>query len=1391
MGDSYAAGVGLGSVTAGCDRDDYAYAPRAKWDILPTDFTINPFTFVACSGAVTTDIKARGAPDLWEDQLPAVNSTMNVATLTIGGNDIGFGNKLAGCGIGECGPDLYGLQSDVEGGTQTWDDVFNRLVTTYIATRNRMSSSGHLYVVSYPIPFARATNNSCAGLSSNEQNAANALVTRLDDTIWLAVQRANELLPSVHGRAGNVQFVEWRTGTRVENGYTIESGYPGAGGSFASYRSPDGLCNGQGRTPFINGYTTTGGSQVSLPASAFGNSFHPNSTGYWYAAQRVADAIRADFTPSAAPPGGSPTPPSPQPPNGVYVSTCNLGGADHCSGVNLRSRPQWPGYVIGTLPENTRVTPECYERGYRNTDANGVSDDRWAWVSASGGRAGFVNFRYLWGPSFTVYPCYWPAGAAPSTLAGIIRQYETITFNYPLLNDGRRSWTPTSARVAVRRPDNSVSYAPCLGAIPTLAPNQSWTCSAPLTISQSGAHHAWVEWIDPYGSWTNGSPPWTSEWGWDFTAPAAPLEGTFAAIEDNDPRVTRTGTAEFLLRNRSNTAVTIPYAGAVVRYADGTGHNTSCDGGPPGLIQPGAYYACIAHITYSTEGDATVRFEYQAPDGHTVETAFEPLFVSIGPATLNQDAPSFALTPGDVHVEPYVGGNIDLTFTVTNTAAKTDGILPGLDRIGDAAFLLSSDCDGVDYLSAPWGVALGPGESFTCEYHGVFQSAGHVDLSAWGWRVLLDEDGGTTLDINYLNVFEGLGLLASIDVASEPDPVPAAPASVTVTQTGETSLGITVEFASDPAATEFPSFEAECSTGNPAETSATTMGGNTEGAFLYLDGVTPGAEYACKARAVNAAGPGAYTTAAPIVVARPPGPPQSVQVAVDGSNALVTFDPPSDDGGAPPIKYFVACYTWGDSSEYRYGESTTSPITVRDLLPGVAYWCYARAINIANAGTFANPPGPVTVPTAPSALSCPPDDALEPNDTVGGAVRIASGASIEGIVCTINDDYFKVDASVGDLLTIQLDFSHAVGDLDLQLFAPNGWYVGGSWSVTDEEVIQLNAAQTGEYIVRVFGVSGAAGAYAIAGSVTSPQMGMLRVATSPAVPSRLSVDGLPRADWGLDWVSIPIGTHELCFSDVLGFATPECRSVTVTEGQTTTVVGEFAQLGLLQVAVSPAGLPVTVFIDGVARDEYGLYSYIDPGTHEVCWGDVSAHQAPGCQTIDVTAGGQITVVGTFTPSESPDPGPAPPPSVYGYLRVTTSPAVPAAIIVDGVRRTDWGLTWMKIETGSHEVCFTAVVGFVTPSCHLVWVSSDQTTDVVGRYRPLGLLRVAIAPAGLPVDVFIDGVPSNQFGLYTYIESGDHLVCARSASNFVFPSCETVRVNGGQQTDISLEFVPTY
>ncbi|WP_270886578.1 GDSL-type esterase/lipase family protein, partial [Pedococcus sp. 5OH_020] len=288
MGDSYSAGVGLGTVTSGCDQDPYAYAPRAQRDILSASYSITQ-SFVACSGATTSD--------LWNSQIPTVSSGTNIASLTIGGNDIGFEPKLKGCFYGACGPDTMSLQADVPGGGQTWDDVFNNLVTRYVQVRLRMAAGGHLYVVSYPIPFARQSSSDCEQFTPLEQNAANALVTRLDDTAYLAVQRANSVLQSVHGRLGNTTFVDWRTGTRQSGAYAIPPGYAGAGQQFDSYTTPDGLCNTAGHTPYINRY---------ILSTNYKNSFHPNSTGYWAAAQMVANQIKSDF-PTGGGGGGPPS----------------------------------------------------------------------------------------------------------------------------------------------------------------------------------------------------------------------------------------------------------------------------------------------------------------------------------------------------------------------------------------------------------------------------------------------------------------------------------------------------------------------------------------------------------------------------------------------------------------------------------------------------------------------------------------------------------------------------------------------------------------------------------------------------------------------------------------------------------------------------------------------------------------------------------------------------------------------------------------------------------------------------------------------------------------------------------------------------------------------------
>jgi hypothetical protein len=172
--------------------------------------------------------------------------------------------------------------------------------------------------------------------------------------------------------------------------------------------------------------------------------------------------------------------------------------------------------------------------------------------------------------------------------------------------------------------------------------------------------------------------------------------------------------------------------------------------------------------------------------------------------------------------------------------------------------------------------------------------------------------------------------------------------------------------------------------------------------------------------------------------------------------------------------------------------------------------------------------------------------------------------------------------------------------------------------------------------------------------------------------------------------------------------------------------------------------------------------------------------------VTVTAGAQTTVTGTFVANASPTPGPFPV-LPHGFLRVETNPAVPGRIIVDGSPRADWGLTWMKMPAGAHQVCFTDVLGFATPACQIVNVTVGNTTTVVGNYVQLGLIQVGISPAGLPVDVLIDGVPRNQFGAYLFIEAGSYLVCGRPTFGYTTPACQTVAVTGGAQTNATLTY----
>jgi hypothetical protein len=141
---------------------------------------------------------------------------------------------------------------------------------------------------------------------------------------------------------------------------------------------------------------------------------------------------------------------------------------------------------------------------------------------------------------------------------------------------------------------------------------------------------------------------------------------------------------------------------------------------------------------------------------------------------------------------------------------------------------------------------------------------------------------------------------------------------------------------------------------------------------------------------------------------------------------------------------------------------------------------------------------------------------------------------------------------------------------------------------------------------------------------------MLRATTSPAVVSRILVGGVPRGDWGLTWVEVPVGEHEVCFTGVPGFATPPCRIVTVVEGETAVTEGVFERLGLLRVDVEPS-IAVDVLVDGIGRNQFGLFMFMRAGTYEVCGTPAAGMLSPPCRNVTVAPGPVTSTTLTYTP----------------------------------------------------------------------------------------------------------------------------------------------------------------
>jgi hypothetical protein len=145
----------------------------------------------------------------------------------------------------------------------------------------------------------------------------------------------------------------------------------------------------------------------------------------------------------------------------------------------------------------------------------------------------------------------------------------------------------------------------------------------------------------------------------------------------------------------------------------------------------------------------------------------------------------------------------------------------------------------------------------------------------------------------------------------------------------------------------------------------------------------------------------------------------------------------------------------------------------------------------------------------------------------------------------------------------------------------------------------------------------------------APTTGLLRATTSPAVPAQIIIDGQPADSWGLTWLSLGPGSHTVAFTHIEGYTEPPPQTITITNGQTTTVVGTYTPRGSLRVLTNPA-LPATISVDGTPRDNWGMWTDLPTGSHQICFGPVAGYAPPNCQNTTLTAAQTTTITGTYT-----------------------------------------------------------------------------------------------------------------------------------------------------------------
>jgi len=316
-----------------------------------------------------------------------------------------------------------------------------------------------------------------------------------------------------------------------------------------------------------------------------------------------------------------------------------------------------------------------------------------------------------------------------------------------------------------------------------------------------------------------------------------------------------------------------------------------------------------------------------------------------------------------------------------------------------------------------------------------------------------------------------------------------------------------------------------------------------------------------------------------------PGTPVSGSICLAGDVDTYTVELAAEDTFAIDVRF---AHADGDVDIFLFGpagsnfEQSSRSFTDDEALFGSAPVTGTYDVVVAGYQEAINPAYTISaaVTAGGGAGDCGPNhdraEGAAGNDDAARAVSLREHLGSELRICPGDTDFFYVDLTAGQRVTLDVRFSHAEGDLDTELSGP-AEYLTRSVSASDDEQHLLDPVpETGRYVLKVFGYAGAANTYTLA---------LTEVAGAPCMPDRVEPnDTRENAE--------PFGPQ--LYSDLTYCGEPDWY-------KTRTAAGEALQVYISYDGLSPPGMAAFT-ADGLVIDETTFEVVADDG----CQGDRAA-----------------------------------------------------------------------------------------------------------------------------------------------------------------------------------------